>query len=160
MLKIVKMPNLLYSKEEAHCPLLSFYHWPLFSLFPGESVRSSRGNCRQRQDAAITWQPTLLRARGSLDPREAPSGDCGETRQMPRKPKEIPRRGSFCQDPQYCGIFLQVAVSASVSLPECCLLALLWRNSGLRVAGPTAECVSGLAVMVTMRLWIYFTERA
>jgi len=32
-------------------------------------------------------------------------------------------------------------------------LDLLWRNSGLRVAGPAAECVSGLAgTLITMQL--------
>lgn len=124
-------------------------------------MRSSRGNCRQRQNTAITRQPPLLRSGGSLDPRETSRGDCGQTRQMPRKLKETSWRVSFCQDPQYCGIFLQAAVSDSVYLPECGLLDLLWRNSGLRVAGPAAECVSGLAgTLITMQLWICFTERA
>lgn len=124
-------------------------------------MRRSRRNCRQRQNTAVTWKSPLLRARSSLDPRETPSGDCGQTWKVPRKLKEITRRVSFCQDPQYGGIFLQVAVPVSVSLPKCCLLDLLWRNFGLRVAGPEAECVTGWHdTLVTMRLWICFTERA
>lgn len=127
----------------------------------GESVRRSRRNCRQRQNTTVTWKPPLLRARSSLDPRETPSGDCGQTRKVPRKLKEITRRVSFCQDTQYCGIFLQVAVPVSVSLPKCCLLDLLWRNFGLRVARPEVECVTGWHdTLVTMRLWICFTECA
>ena len=113
--------------------------WPLRFLFPGESLRSRRRNRRQRQNTAVTWQPPLLRSGGSLDPRETSSGDCGQTRQMPRKLKESSWRISFCQDPQHCGIFLQVAVSDSVHIPECCLLAVLWWNSELRVKAPAAE---------------------
>ena len=49
--------------------------------------------------------------------------------------KEISDRGSFCQDAQYRGIFLQVAVSDRLYFPEYRLLALLRWNPVGRVAG-------------------------
>ena len=72
---------------------------------------------------------------------------------MPWKLQETSWRISFCQDPQHCGIFLQAAFSDSVYIPECCLLAVLWRNSELRVEASAAEWVSDSAD--TLRLWIF-----
>ena len=47
---------------------------------------------------------------------------------MPRL-QEASIGGSLCQDSQYCGVFLQAAVSSGVYLSEYRLLALLRRNS-------------------------------
>lgn len=44
---------------------------------------------------------------------------------------ENPGSGPLCQNPQHRGVFLQVALSDGVHFSEYCLLALLWRNSGV-----------------------------
>lgn len=75
---------------------------------------------------------------------------------MPRL-KENSGRGPLCQDPQYRGILLQVAVSGGVYLPECRLLARLRWISGIEVTGPKVLCIGDadtyLAVAITLRKW-------
>lgn len=44
---------------------------------------------------------------------------------------QIQGSGPLCQNPQHRRVFLQVALSDCVHFSEYCLLALLWRNSGV-----------------------------
>ena len=43
-----------------------------------------------------------------------------------------PGSGPLCQNPQHRGVFLQVALPDCVHFSEYCLLALLWRNTGVK----------------------------
>lgn len=45
---------------------------------------------------------------------------------------EIPGSGPLRKNPQHRGVFLQVTLSDCLHFSEYCLLALLWRNSGVK----------------------------
>ena len=115
---------------------------------PGKHIRGCRGKHGQRQTTPVPWQSPIVRAGSGLDPRKKSGGDSDEARQMQVFNQIGPGSGPLCQNPQHRGVFLQVALSDCVHFSEYCLLALLWRNSGVN------EKYIGLQITLPV-LWLY-----
>ena len=99
---------------------------------PGKHIRGCRGKHGQRQTTPVPRQSPIFRAGSSLDPRKKSGGDSDEARKMQVFNQIGPGSGPLCQNPQHRGVFLQVALPDCVHFSEYCLLALLWRNSGVK----------------------------
>ena len=99
---------------------------------PGKHIRGCSGKYGQRQTTPVPRQSPIFRAGSGLDPRKKSGGDSDEARQMQVFNQIGPGSGPLCQNPQHRGVFLQVAFPDCVHFSEYCLLALLWRNTGVK----------------------------
>ena len=110
-----------------------FTHAVLVIYFPAKRLCSCGRNHGQRKTSPISWQPSLFRARGGLDPRKTAGRDYDEAGKM-QIGKETANRRSLRQASQHCGVFLQVALPVGFHLSQYCLLDLFRWNCGLRTS--------------------------
>ena len=126
----------IYLTALSHC-----YDFLFTSLMPflqytfqtAKRLCSCGRNHGQRETSPISWQPSLFRTRGGLDPRKTAGRDYDEAGKM-QIGKETANRRSLRQASQHCGVFLQVALPVGFHLSQHCLLDLLRWNCGLRTS--------------------------
>lgn len=126
----------IYLTALSHCHdflFTSLIPFLQYTFQTAKRLRSCGRNHGQRKTSPISWQPSLFRTRGGLDPRKTTSGDYDEAGKM-QIGKETAKRRSLRQASQHCGVLLQAALPVSFHLSQYCLLDLFRWNCGLRTS--------------------------